>query len=89
MTDEVTISSKGQVTIPKAIRDRLRLKPGDRVAFRVRGDEVVVEPARRLMDWYGAFRPDGVAEDAAEVRKRVRREMGRRTAAEGLDGPAR
>ena len=33
-----TITSKGQVTVPKAIRDRLHLKPGDRVDF-VLGDD--------------------------------------------------
>ena len=28
-----TITSKGRVTVPKAIRDRLHLKPGDKVNF--------------------------------------------------------
>ena len=28
-----TITSKGQTTVPKVIRDGLRLKPGDRVEF--------------------------------------------------------
>jgi antitoxin PrlF len=27
------VTSKGQATIPKAVRDHLRLKPGDRVKF--------------------------------------------------------
>jgi antitoxin PrlF len=40
-----TITSQGQLTLPKAIRDLLHLKPGDRVSFRVREDQtVVVEP---------------------------------------------
>lgn len=30
---ESALTSKGQATIPKAIRDHLRLKPGDRVKF--------------------------------------------------------
>ena len=40
-----TITSKGQVTIPKAVRDRLHLESGDRLRFRVRDDDVIeVEP---------------------------------------------
>jgi len=30
---ESTITTKGQATIPKAAREHLRLKPGDRVKF--------------------------------------------------------
>ena len=41
-----TITAKGQTTIPKAIRDRLRVAPGDRVDFVVQADgSVTVEPA--------------------------------------------
>jgi antitoxin PrlF len=40
------ITTKGQTTIPKAIRDRLRVAPGDRVDFVVQADgTVTVEPA--------------------------------------------
>jgi antitoxin PrlF len=35
---ESTISSKGQVTIPKAIRTRMHLKVGDRLRFVVEAD---------------------------------------------------
>jgi AbrB family looped-hinge helix DNA binding protein len=35
---ESTITEKGQATIPKAIREHLRLKPGDRVKFFVHPD---------------------------------------------------
>jgi antitoxin PrlF len=35
---ESTISSKGQVTIPKAIRMRMQLKAGDRLRFVVEAD---------------------------------------------------
>lgn len=33
-----TITSKGQITLPKALRDRLHLEPGDRVEFIVEAD---------------------------------------------------
>ena len=42
------ITSKGQVTVPKAIRDYLGLKPGSAVIFeRAPGGEVVLRPARK------------------------------------------
>ena len=41
-----TVTSKGQLTLPKAIRDLLRLGAGDRVDFIVKDDgTVVVSPA--------------------------------------------
>jgi antitoxin PrlF len=39
---ESALTSKGQATIPKAIREHLRLKPGDRVKFFVHPDGSVV-----------------------------------------------
>jgi len=39
---ESAITVKGQATIPKAIRDHLRLKPGDRVKFFIHPDGTVV-----------------------------------------------
>lgn len=39
---ESAITAKGQATIPKAIRDHLRLKPGDRIKFFVHPDGSVV-----------------------------------------------
>ena len=39
-----TITSKGQVTIPKRVRDALNLKPHDRVIFVVDGDRAILKP---------------------------------------------
>jgi AbrB family looped-hinge helix DNA binding protein len=36
-----TLTSKGQVTIPKDLRERLGLKPFDRIEFEVVGDETL------------------------------------------------
>ncbi|NBC49457.1 MAG: AbrB/MazE/SpoVT family DNA-binding domain-containing protein [Gammaproteobacteria bacterium] len=38
---QATITSKGQITLPKALRDRLQLAPGDRVDFIVEANNVV------------------------------------------------
>jgi AbrB family looped-hinge helix DNA binding protein len=40
-----TMTSKGQVTIPKAVRQHLGLRQGTRVVFAVEGDHAVLRPA--------------------------------------------
>ena len=42
-----SLSSKGQVTIPKPIRDLLKVRTGDRVDFIVEDDRVVMRPGTR------------------------------------------
>jgi antitoxin PrlF len=44
-----TLTSKGQITIPKAVRDRLGLEVGDQLefVFEAQGDRVVLRPANR------------------------------------------
>jgi AbrB family looped-hinge helix DNA binding protein len=42
-----SLSSKGQVTIPKPIRDLLKVRTGDRLDFVVEGDRVVMRPGTR------------------------------------------
>jgi AbrB family looped-hinge helix DNA binding protein len=58
------ITQKGQVTVPKAVRERLGVQPGEEVAFRLNaGGEVVIEkastdvPAAPCARWRGFFGP--------------------------------
>lgn len=39
-----SLTSKGQVTIPKPIRELLKVKTGDRLDFVVEGNRVVIRP---------------------------------------------
>jgi AbrB family looped-hinge helix DNA binding protein len=41
------VGTKGQVVIPKEIRDVLGIKPGQQVVFERRGDEVILRSAPR------------------------------------------
>jgi antitoxin PrlF len=47
MARSCTISSKGQITVPREIRNRLGLKEGDRVEFAVENNRITIGPARR------------------------------------------
>ncbi len=51
----VTVSSKGQVVIPRVLRKALRLREGTRLEIRVRSGELVMTPAKgksgRRADW--------------------------------------
>lgn len=48
MTDATTLTSKGQVTVPSTIRERMGLKPGDKIHFALLSDgTLVVRPKSR------------------------------------------
>lgn len=74
MRNVATVTSKGQVTIPLAVRNRLGLKEGDRLEFVNAGGEIVVRPARGEENPFTAFAgaldtfPGGIAEINAWVR---------------------
>ena len=51
-----TVTQKGQVTIPKDIREKLGIKPGNSVRFRVIGGKCVVEKEvkeKKIDKWTG------------------------------------
>lgn len=51
-----TISSKGQVTVPQEIRQRLGLTAGDRIDFVIEGDCTVIRPSRSQEDPFEKYR---------------------------------
>lgn len=38
-----TLTTKAQTTVPRAVRDTLKLKPGDRMSYELREDHVVLK----------------------------------------------
>jgi len=59
MANIATISEKGQVTIPKKIRDALGIRTGDQLEFEVRGDAIRVKKnpdLDRLASVYGSLK---------------------------------
>ena len=61
MGKESTLTSKGQTTIPKDIRDGLGLKPGDRITFTMMPDGTVQMRAKNktVMTLAGSLRKAG------------------------------
>lgn len=51
------MTSKGQVTIPKRIRDKLDIREQDRLLFSIEGGRLLVIPVRQrpLSELYGAL----------------------------------
>ena len=65
-----TLTSKGRVTIPKSIRERLGLDQGDRVEFALEEDGALrLKPlSRSVRELAGfLFRPDQPARTIAEI----------------------
>ncbi len=52
-----TLTSKGQLTVPKVVRDALHLRPGDRLEFEIEEDGTIrVHPlTRRVAEVFGMF----------------------------------
>jgi antitoxin PrlF len=48
------LSSKGQLTVPRAVREALSLKVGDEVVFRVEGDRAVIARSPHLLALAGS-----------------------------------
>jgi AbrB family looped-hinge helix DNA binding protein len=74
-----TVTSKGQITVPKAIRDVLGVRPGDRLAFRAREDGTVVVEAETvdLRALRGILKPKRKGVTVEAMNAAIRRTAGR------------
>jgi AbrB family looped-hinge helix DNA binding protein len=72
------VGPKGQVVIPKELRDELGIQPGDAVSFWRHGDHVAVRPASHRQPLRGRFRGSSLADDLAGEREadRIRESAG-------------
>lgn len=69
------VTSKGQVTLPKAVRDALGIKTGDRVVFRVEDDRAVLARTPDFLDLAGSVEvpPELRGASWEEIRSRAQR----------------
>ena len=80
-----TLTTKGQVTIPKEVRDRLGVETGDRLSFVVQEDgTVIVKPITRHVRDLGGFlrrrgkRPVSIGDMDEGIARRTQARFGRR-----------
>lgn len=61
-----TVTSKGQVTIPKKIRMFLKIEPSDKIDFSVENGQVILKPVKTLQNFSGSVPPKGKGDFNAE-----------------------
>jgi antitoxin PrlF len=74
------VTSKGQVTVPKAVRDALGIKEGDEVTFRVEGSRAVLARTPDFLELAGSIRVPAAKRNVAwdEILRRTRAERAAR-----------
>lgn len=81
----VTITSKGQITIPKYVRDALDLKAGDKVVFMIEGEQAILAPVRQrdMTQLRGALPATIPFTSYQDAREAAGRQRGQELAQEG------
>ncbi len=77
-----TLTAKGQITLPKDVREQLGLRPKDKLLVMAQGGHIILIPIRMrpLTELFGALPVDGPVPDLSEIREQLRWELGRRIA---------
>ena len=68
------VTSKGQITIPKSVRDALGVNAGDQMIFRIDGTRAVVARTANLLDLGGVVPvpPERAGAQWAQIRAATR-----------------
>jgi AbrB family looped-hinge helix DNA binding protein len=72
------LTSKGQMTIPKEVRNALHLKPSEKVIIVVEGNHAVIKPLRgNILDIGGSIKLSGKEKpvDFHKVRQEVKKKI--------------
>jgi AbrB family looped-hinge helix DNA binding protein len=74
------MTSKGQITVPKVVRERLELEPGDQVLFRLQDDQAVLARTPNFLDLAGVVPvpPEKRGASWDEIRREAWRARGKR-----------
>lgn len=68
---ESSVSSKGQTTLPKAVRKTLGIRSGDTIRYAIYEDEVRILPVRPIGRLFGVLERDGPAVSLEDMERAV------------------
>lgn len=82
---QTVVSSRGQVVLPKEIRDRRHWKPGTRLTIEERPEGLLLKPLEKkkkftVADWRGMLKSKGPARTIEEMNAAIEEEVRRRHA---------
>jgi len=67
-----TITQKGQVAIPKAIRDYFNIKPSDKIYFEVKNDNIIARRLSSIDEMRGIVKTSKIL-SKIEYKKKIKR----------------
>lgn len=76
----VRVSPKGQITLPREIRRKLKIKAGDQMAVILDGEQIVFKPfTKTLLDLRGSIKVKG-EQDFDKIRREVLKKQAKKVA---------
>ena len=67
----IKVGRRGQISIPRNIRQTLNLQEGDRLAFIQRGNEVILQPLHQTLKDFRGSVPVSELQDFKAIRQEV------------------
>jgi AbrB family looped-hinge helix DNA binding protein len=71
--EQITVSSKGQIAIPKGVRDALNLSEGTKLTLEVRGQQLILSKESPWKKLQGAATERDVMRTFAKFKKQERK----------------
>ncbi len=74
-----TVTSKGQITLPKPVREALKLRSGDRVEITIEDGKAILRPiVKRVEEVFGKLSREGKSYSIEEMDIRIKEEIKKR-----------
>lgn len=72
------VTSKGQITIPREVRELLGIQTGSIILFEQEEERVVIHPARTIRDYKGHLKGKVKGADFNEIRRATKEAVAKR-----------